>query len=65
MKTIKLQHRTYLGKDQKTKHVQHRVNIPDYIVKRLGWNQENQIVLNFNSKKKTISLEELKTKNQR
>ncbi|MGI9565397.1 MAG: hypothetical protein ACR2LL_00070 [Nitrosopumilus sp.] len=36
MKTIRLQHRTYLGKDRKTKYVQHRTNIPDYIIKRLG-----------------------------
>ncbi len=64
MKTIKLQHRTCLGKDNMTKYIQHRINIPDDIIKRLGWNQENQIILNFNPKKKKIALE-LKTKNQR
>ncbi len=37
-KTVKLQHRTYLGTDKKTKYVQHRVNIPDSIIRRLGWN---------------------------
>ncbi|WP_316504302.1 hypothetical protein [Nitrosopumilus sp.] len=65
MKTVKLQHRTYLGKDGKTKYVQHRINIPDDILKRLGWNQENLIVLNVNTKKKIIILGALKTKNQR
>ncbi|WP_316504363.1 hypothetical protein [Nitrosopumilus sp.] len=62
MKTIRLQHRTYLGKDRKTKYVQHRTNIPDYIIKRLGWKQEDQIILNVNTKKKIIILEELRSK---
>ena len=65
MKKIKLQHRTYFGKDNKTKYIQHRINIPDDIIKKLGWSQENQIILNVNTKKKIIILEELKTKNQR
>lgn len=62
MKTIKLQHRTYTGKDKKTNYLQHRISIPDDIVKRLGWNQEDQIVLKVNNKKKMITLE-LKTDN--
>jgi len=62
-KSIRLQHRTYLGADSKTKYVQHRINIPDDIIKRLGWNNENQLILNVNPKKKIILLE-LKTKNQ-
>ena len=40
VKIIKLQHRTYLGEDRKRKYMQHRINIPDDIIKRLGWNQE-------------------------
>ncbi|MDH3313167.1 MAG: hypothetical protein OEM28_08475 [Nitrosopumilus sp.] len=52
MKTIKLQHRIYLGADRTTKYLQHRINIPDDIIKRLGWNQENQIILNINQKRK-------------
>lgn len=32
----KLQHRTYLGKDGKTKYVQHIINIPDYVIRKLG-----------------------------
>jgi hypothetical protein len=63
--TIKLQHRTYLGKDRKTKYTQHRINIPDHIIKRIGWNDKNQVILNVNNKKKIIILEEFKTKNQR
>ena len=61
MKSVKLQHRTYLGKDNKTKYLQHRINIPHGIIKRLNWNDENQIILNINRKKKIIVLE-LKTK---
>jgi len=45
MKAIKLQHRTYLGKDRNTKYIQHRINIPDDIIKQLRWNQENKITL--------------------
>ncbi|MDH3835109.1 MAG: hypothetical protein OES34_13265 [Nitrosopumilus sp.] len=52
MKTIKLQHRTYLGADRTTKYLQYRINIPDDIIKRLGWDQGNQIILNVNHKKK-------------
>jgi len=62
MKTVKIQHRTYIGKDMKTKYLQHRINIPDDVIKKLGWNNENQIILNAN--KKIIFLE-LKIKNQR
>ncbi len=62
-KTVKLQHRTYLGKDRKTKYTQHRINIPHDIIRKLNWIDENQIILNINTKKKIILLEELKTKN--
>jgi len=61
-KEIILQHRTYLGADQITQYTQHRINIPDEIIKKLDWNQEEQIVLNVNNKKKTLTLE-LKTDN--
>ena len=64
MKIIRLQHRTYLGADHTTKYTQHRINIPDDIIKRLDWNLEDQIVLNIDHNKKIIFLE-LKTKNQR
>ncbi|MGI9567613.1 MAG: hypothetical protein ACR2LL_11460 [Nitrosopumilus sp.] len=65
MKTIRLQHRTYLGKDNKTRYIQHRINIPHEIIMKLNWTEEIQIVLSVNTKKKIIILEELKTKNQR
>ena len=61
-KSIRLQHRTYLGADHTTKCVQHRINIPDYIIKRLDWNQEDQIVLTVNYKKKIIILESNQSK---
>ncbi|MDH3501296.1 MAG: hypothetical protein OEL69_02160 [Nitrosopumilus sp.] len=61
-KDIRLQHREYLGADHTTKYVQHRINIPDYIIKRLDWNQEDQIVLNVNYKKKIIILKPSQTK---
>jgi len=57
VKIIKLQHRTYLGEDKKTKYVQHRINLPDDIINRLDWNQEDQIILNVNHKKKILTLE--------
>jgi len=61
-KKVKLQHRTYLGADHTTKYLQHRINIPDDIIKRLGWNNEDQIILDVHNKKKIIILE-LKTDN--
>jgi len=61
-KPIRLQHRTYLGADNTAKYTQHRINIPDYIIKRLDWNQEDQIVLNVNYKKKKIILKPSQTK---
>ena len=62
MKPIKLQHRTYLGKDNKTKYAQHRINIPDNVIRKLDWTDENQVILNINKKKKIIILgKELKT----
>ncbi|MGI9567619.1 MAG: hypothetical protein ACR2LL_11490 [Nitrosopumilus sp.] len=64
MKTIRLQHRTYLGKDKKTKYVQHRIKIPDHIIRKLNWTEGNQIALNVNNKKNMITLE-LKIKNYR
>ena len=63
MKSVKLQHRTYLGADKKTKYTQHRVNIPDHILRKLNWTDVNQIVLNVNTKKKSIILV-LKTNNE-
>jgi hypothetical protein len=62
VKAIKLQHRTYLGADLTTKYLQHRINITDEIVKKLGWTRKDQIILNVNDKKKTLTLE-LKTDN--
>ena len=41
MKTVKLQHRTYIGKDKKTNYLQHRINILDDIMERLSWNPED------------------------
>jgi len=61
-KPIRLQHRTYLGADHTTKYIQHRINIPDEIIKKLDWSQEDQIVLNINNRKKVLTLE-LKTDN--
>ncbi|WP_316506579.1 hypothetical protein [Nitrosopumilus sp.] len=63
MKTIKLQHRTYLGKDGNTKYVQHRINIPDDIIRKLDWTDADQLIISIeskiNGKKKII----LKSKN--
>jgi hypothetical protein len=61
-KPIRLQHRTYLGADNTAKYNQYRINISDYIIKRLDWSQENQIVLNLNYKKKIIILKPSQTK---
>ena len=65
MKSVKLQHRTYLGKDRKTKYVQHRINIPDNIIKKLDWTDKDHLVISIdpqrNGKKKMMIL---KSKNQ-
>jgi len=61
-KEIKLQHRTYLGADRVTQYIQHRINIPEEIIKKLDWNQEDQIVLNVNYKKKIMILESNQSK---
>jgi len=62
VKAIKLQHRTCPGADLTTKYLQHRVNITDEIIKKMGWTRKDQIILNVNDKKKTLTLE-LKTDN--
>jgi len=57
LKPIKLQHRTYLGKDSTTTNVQYRANIPHEIITKLNWTDEKQIILHTNTKKKVIVLE--------
>lgn len=49
-KSIRLQHRTYLGADHTTKYIQHRINLPDEIIKKIGWEEENQIIISVESK---------------
>ena len=49
MKAVRLQHRTYLGKDCKTKYVQHRINIPDSIIQKIGWKDQEQITISVES----------------
>ena len=49
-KSIRLQHRTYLGADHTTKYIQHRINLPDEIIKKMGWEKENQITISVESK---------------
>ena len=65
MRVIKLQHRTYLGKDKITKYVQHRINIPDDMIKKISWTDADHLILSIkskgNSKNKMIIL---KSKNQ-
>ena len=50
-KPIRLQHRTYLGADHTTKYIQHRINIPDSIIKKIGWEKENKITISVESRK--------------
>jgi len=61
-KPIRLQRRTYLGADHTTKYIQHRINIPDGIIKKMGWEKENQITASVESKngKKRIVLKKRK-----
>ena len=58
-KTVRLQHRTYLGADHITQYTQHRINIPETIIQKLGWVEENQITISIESKhdKKRIILQ--------
>lgn len=57
-KQIRLQHKTYLGADNTTKYIQHRINIPEKIIKEIGWEKVNHITVSVESRngKKTISL---------
>ncbi|MGI9568050.1 MAG: hypothetical protein ACR2LL_13715 [Nitrosopumilus sp.] len=41
MKIIKIQQRKYFGTDKKTQYTQHRINIPDEIIRKLIWSNEN------------------------
>lgn len=50
VKSIRLQHRIYLGADHTTKYIQHRINLPDEIIKKIGWEKENQITISVESK---------------
>lgn len=63
-KTVRLQHGTYLGADHATKYTQHRINIPDEIIKKMEWANENKIVLQIHhqtkNKKKIIQLNDQK-----
>ena len=64
MKTVRLQHQKYFGKDDKTEYIQHRINIPHDIIRNLGWSTENEITLSvkdINDRK--IIILDLKTKN--
>jgi len=38
--------------DYTTEYIQHRINLLDYIIQRLGWNHKDQTILNANNKKK-------------
>ena len=49
-KQIRLQHRTYLGAGHTTKYIQHRINLPDEMIKKMGWEEENQITISVESK---------------
>ena len=49
--------------DYTTEYIQHRINLLDYIIQRLGWNHKDQTILNANNKKKKKITLELKTDN--
>ena len=57
-KQIRLQHRTYLGADNTTRYIQYRINLPEKIIKEIGWEKEDHIAVSVESRngKKTISL---------
>jgi len=63
-KEIKLQHRTYLGADHLTQYIQHRINIPDEIIKKLQWTDEDHLVISIESRRKGKKRMTLKSKNQ-
>ena len=60
-KKIKLQQREYIGADGITKYKQCRVNIPESIIQKMEWNDEQEITIHVEStltskKKKKIIL---------
>ncbi|MGI9567816.1 MAG: hypothetical protein ACR2LL_12500 [Nitrosopumilus sp.] len=64
-KKVKMQQREYTGADGTTKYTQWRINIPDGIIQKTGWDNQDQITIsvespstkkNRNDKKKIIVL---------
>jgi len=49
-KEIKLQHRKYFGADKKTQYIQHRINVPDGLIQKLGWENEDEINISIESR---------------
>lgn len=48
-KQIRLQHRTFLDAGHTTKYIQHRINLPDEIIKKIGW-EKNLISISVESR---------------
>lgn len=51
-KKVKLQQREYTGADGTTKYRQWRINIPDRIIQKMGWNAQDQIMMYVESTKR-------------
>ena len=48
-KKIKLQQREYVGVDRITKYKQCRINIPHGIIEKMGWKDQDQIMISIES----------------
>jgi len=49
-KEIRFQHRKYFGADKKTQYTQHRINVPDGLVQKMGWSNEENLTISIESK---------------
>jgi len=63
-KEIKLQHRKYFGANKKTQYTQHIINIPDDIIRKLDWPEEDHLVILIGSERNDKKGIILKNKNQ-
>ena len=48
-KKVKLQQREYVGADGITKYKQCRINIPDEIIQKMEWKNQDQITISVES----------------
>ena len=59
-KKIKLQQREYIGVDGITKYKQCRINIPHEIIEKMGWKDQDQIIISIESSSSSTKRKNMK-----